>query len=60
MKHRELNGHTAYFNLTIHRDMLKEIRKKAIDEDISTSHYICNLIKDKIGDKYGTNIRKKQ
>jgi hypothetical protein len=50
MKVRELNGKTRYFNLSIHKDMLKSCRIKAIDEDISTSHFICNCIQDKIGD----------
>ena len=59
MKHRELNGHTTYFNLTIHRDMLKEVKKRAIDSDLSTSHYICDIIEKELrGDLVGTNIRK--
>lgn len=45
MKKQDLNGHTAYFNLTIHRDLLKEVKSKAEDLGIYPSHYITDLIK---------------
>lgn len=32
------------FTLRIEKDMLKEVKKRAIQEDISVSEWICNAI----------------